>query len=138
MNSWPPRILLAGAVLTIATSLLIAGVVIPPLRADTFPAATPERAVPALWRVAAVNAAFAAAAVAGFHTRHHILTVLLGSLVLLVGLLLADAASALSGHGPAMHGATVALWVCVGCNVAGGALIAVAAIAGRRQALSAR
>jgi hypothetical protein len=52
-----------------------------------------------------------------------------GLLALVLGLLLIDAATGLSGHGPGMHGAVVALsvWVCldviVGIGMVGSALV---------------
>jgi hypothetical protein len=50
---------------------------------------------------------------------------------LLLGLLLIDAATALSGHGPGMHGAGVALWVCVCLDLVGGASMVISAFARR-------
>ena len=108
---------------------LIAGTVgvavIGPIRSDTFPGATPGRAIPALRFIAAFftvmavllfvlaraksrRAAFAAA------------TIFIAVVLALVALPLLDAASAYRTHGPAMRGTSLLLYLCsAACLVVG-------------------
>ncbi|HQR44969.1 MAG TPA: hypothetical protein PLB02_01965 [Thermoanaerobaculia bacterium] len=117
----------------VTTAAVIAILVIPPVRADTFPHATPERAVPAFWINVILNVLVAAEAFdasrlrSGSPARRRVWTGLSGLVALLLGLALMDAATALAAHGPAMRGAVVALWVCVCLDLAGGVLMVVSA-----------
>lgn len=126
MNSWRQRILKLGAALLLVSAALVAFVVIPLVRADTFPGAAPNRAVPAFWGNVLLVLLAAAAAVSSSRlgsnraTLRRVLAGVPGFLALVLGLLLIDAAAAFSGHGPGMHGAVVALWVCVCLDVAAG------------------
>lgn len=126
MHSWPRRILVLGAAFMLASAAVVAFDVIPPVRTDTFPLATPDRAVPAFWGNVLLALLVAAAALASSRvgstraTLRRVLSGVLGLLALLLGLLLIDAATAFSGHGPAMHRAVLALWVCVCFDLAGG------------------
>jgi len=126
MHSWRRRILMLAAALTLASAAFLAFGVIPPVRADTFPSATPDRAVPAFWGNVLLLLVVAAAAVTSSRlglnrsTLRRVLAGVPGLLALVLGLLLIDAATAFSGHGPGMHGAVVALWGCVCLDVAAG------------------
>lgn len=126
MQSWRQRLLMLAAVLLVVSAAIVALGVIPLVRADTFPGAAPERAVPAFWGNVALVLLVAAAAITASRLRwsratlRRVLVGVSGLVALLLGLLLIDAASAFSGHGPAMHRAVVALWVCVCLDVAAG------------------
>jgi len=110
--------LLISAALLLGVALAVAVGVIPPARTDTFPLATPERAVPAFW----VNFVFnlTAAAILGLiairiRWRSHLSTsvlVLLAIFILLFTLALVDAAFAYRSHGPSMQTATTLLFFC--------------------------
>ena len=126
MHSWRQRILMLGAALMLASASVVVFGVIPPVRTDTFPGATPDSAVPAFWGNVLLVLLVAAAAVTSSRlgsnraTLRRALAGVPGLLALVLGLLLIDAAAAFSGHGPGMHGAVVALWVCVCLDVAAG------------------
>jgi len=126
MHSWRQRILMLGAALMLASAAFVAFGVIPLVRADTFPSATPDSAVPAFWGNVLLVLLVAAAAVTSSRlglsraTLRRALAGIPGLLALVLGLVLIDAATAYSGHGPGMHGAVVALWVCVCLDVAAG------------------
>jgi len=126
MHSWRLRILMLAAALMLTSAGIVAFVVIPLVRADTFPGATPDRAVPAFWGNVVLVLLVAAAAVIASRlgleraTLRRVLAGVPGLVALGLGLALIDAATAFSGHGPAMHRAVVALWVCVCIDVAAG------------------
>lgn len=137
---WTRRLLLVAAVATFATAAVLATSVIPPVRTDPFPNATPQRAVPAFWVNVILNVLLAAEAYglsrvrSGTVTRRRAWAGVSGLVALLLGLALMDAATALAGHGPAMRAAVVALWVCVCLDLAGGLLMIVAASMQRTKA----
>ena len=126
MHSLRQRILMLSAALLLASAAFVTFGVIPPVRVDTFPGATPEGAVPALWANVLLVLLVAVAAVTSSRlgltraTLRRVVAGVPGLLVLLLGLLLIDAATAYSEHGPGMHGAVVALWGCVCLDVAAG------------------
>ena len=126
MHSWRQRILMLGAALMLISAALVAFGVIPLVRGDTSPHAAPDRAVPAFWANVLLVLLVVTAAVTSSRlgsncaTLRRVLAGVPGFLALVLGLLLIDAATAFSGHGPGMHGAVVALWVCVCLDVAGG------------------
>jgi len=115
-----------GAALMLVSAAIVAFGMIPLVRADTFPGAAPDRAVPAFWANVLLVLLVVAAAVTSSRlgsnraTLRRVLAGVAGFLALVLGLLLIDAAAAFSGHGPGMHRAVVALWVCVCLDVAGG------------------
>jgi hypothetical protein len=69
----------------------------------------------------------------GLTSRFRVVTGIVGALVLLLGLLFIGAATAFAGHGPGMRVTVVLLWICVCCNVVGGAATIVAAFLPRRD-----
>jgi len=129
--------LVPGALLLLVSALILALCVVPAVRADTFPRATPGRAVPALWAnllVTALMAGTALVTLGGRSNRTRLRRVaggIAGAVAALLGLLLIDAAAAFAGHGPEMRGAVVGLWVSVGCSLLGGAAILMAALVRR-------
>lgn len=126
MHTWRERVLMLGAALVLVSAFLVAFAVIPLVRGDTFPGVAQSRAVPAFWGNVLLSLVVAAAAAISSRlgsnraTLRNALAGLPGLLALILGLLLIDAAMAFSGHGPGMHGAVVALWVCVFLDVAAG------------------
>jgi hypothetical protein len=131
MHTWPTRLLVLGAILLLVSAAIVVVAVIAPVRADAFPLATPPAAARALWGNALLNVSAAAAALATLHVSaahgslRRLLPVFAGVVGVLLGLLLIDAAAVLSRHGPALHGAVVALRACVGCGILGGGLLIV-------------
>ncbi len=109
--------------------------VIPPVKTDAFPAATPDQAVPA-FEVSAVLHFLLGAIVLGFvkwrgNRAGKVSLVVVGMVGLLLGLILLDAASAYAGHGVGMRMATVLLFTCIGADVAAMALVLIAAFSAR-------
>jgi len=133
MHSWPWRTSIFAAVLMLASALCLAVAVIPIVRADPSALASPERAVPAFWVAVAVDVVLAGAAVASGRLGFRVLLAVGGVVALLAGLVLIDAATAFTAHGPAMHGTVVVLWVCVGLGVVGGLSMLGAALTPRRH-----
>jgi len=133
MHSWRQRLLMLGAALLLVSAAFVAFGVIPLVRADTTPGAMPERAVPAFWGNVLLVLLAAAAAVASARlglnhaTMRRVLAGVAGFLALILGLALIDAATAFSGHGPAMRGAVVALWGCVCLDIGAGIAMIVSA-----------
>lgn len=138
MHVSPQRMLLLGAFLALASAAVIAVGVIPRVRADTFPGATPDRAIPAFWVNVLLTVLAAAAALASARlgsnraTLRRVLPGAAGVVAMLLGLALMDAAAAYSGHGPGMYTASAALWVCACLDLAGGASMVVSAFLRRR------
>jgi hypothetical protein len=123
------RFLLVGAALLVVVALVIATGVIPPVRADTFPLALPGRAAAAFWVnvvLCLVVAALLVLAAVRTEKRSRRSAVALGFLaafVLLLALALFDAGSAFRAHGPALHGATVLLFLCAAADLLAGILV---------------
>lgn len=125
-------ILLTSAGLFVAVALVVAVGVIPPVKADIFPAATPQRAAVAFW----VNVAFdiLAATVLVFISlrttgRSRLSTTALGLVVflaLLLALALTDAGFAFRGHGPAMQTVPILLFLCSAMDLLTAALVTTA------------
>ena len=138
MHSWPRRILWIGAALVLVSAVGLAVGVIPPVRADTYPLATPwafgtaDRAVRAFWVIVALDVVVAGAAVASGRFGYRVLLGLVGILALQPGLGLIDAATAYAAHGAGMHRAVVVLWVCVGLDLVGGLSMVASAVIPRR------
>ena len=132
MHSWPRRMLLIGAALMLASAASVAVSVIPAVRADTFPHATPERAVPAFWVAIVLDVLVAGTALASGRFGYRVLAGIMGIVALLLGLALVDAATAYPAHGPAMHAVVVVLWLCVGFDLAGGLSMIASAVTPRR------
>ncbi len=132
MRSWSPRILALGVALLFATAGVITLAIIPAVRADTFPGATPDRAVPAFWVNVVLNIGLGVAAIAVFRARYRVLLGVVGVITMLLAAALVDAATAYPAHGPSMHGVVVALWVCVCFDLVGGVSMVASAFISRR------
>ena len=124
------RLLLIGAVLLAAVALVIPWAVIPPVRVDTFPGATPESAVPAFWIIvffhvlAATVVGLTAARITtvGRATRFLVL-VPLALLVLLSAYALEEPGRAYSQEGPSMQTASLFLIACAASDLLAAVLI---------------
>jgi len=116
------RYLLICAALLVAAALVVAVGVIPPVRADTFPAALPDNAAKGFWASVVINLVVATALV--FTARRtsgrspFATTVLriLAFVAFLMSFALADAANAFRSHGPALHTATILLACCAAAD----------------------
>lgn len=126
------RILLTSAGLLVAVALVVAVGVIPPVKADIFPAATPQRAAVAFWIIVAID--ILAAAVLVFISlwttgRSCLSTTALGLvafLALLLALGLTDAAFAYRSHGPAMQTVPILLFFSSAMDLLTAALVTTA------------
>jgi len=134
------RLLLVGAALLIVVALVLATGVIPPVKADTFPQALPERAAAAFWVnvvLCLVVAALLALAAVRTEKRSRGSAVALGFLaafVLLLALALFDAGLAFGAHGPPLHTATVLLFLCATADLIAGVLVAASVLLFPRRA----
>lgn len=137
------RLLLIGAVLLVAVALVIAWAVIPPVRADTFPGATPESAVPAFWII--VSFQVLAAAVVGLTATRittvgrawrPVILIPLALLVLLAAYALEEPGRAYSREGPAMQTASVVLLAGAASDLVAAVLMMAAASLLARRASS--
>jgi hypothetical protein len=113
-------ILRVAAALALGVAIIVAVGVIPLVRADTSPHATPGQAIPAFWgniilQVLVGMALFGISFIRRTGDRaSKVPAVVVGLIALALGLGLLDAAMAYQGEGPGMLGASIALYVCVG------------------------
>lgn len=128
------RMLLVCAVLFVFVALQVALGVIPPVKADTYPGVNHGQvAATAFWVITSLNllSAFSLFFIAiRSKERSWISTAVLlitGFLVLILGLPLADAASAYQKHGPSMQSASTLLFICAAVDFLGGATVIAAA-----------
>ncbi len=126
------------AALCSAAALIIIGGVIPPVRADLFPRAAPQRAATAFWVVAALNLFVAAVfAIAGRRAerKRPASAVLIGMAVgaLFLTLLLVDAGLAFAGHGPAMRSTTILIFISAAADLSSAVSAVVAVLLFRRR-----
>lgn len=127
------RSLVSCATLLVAVALILAAGVIPPVKIDRFPAAAPERAVPVFWAIAALNLLAAAVLVliAVRTTGRSRLSTAVASavafLAVVSGLALAGPAGGFLSHGPAMHTASILLFLCVAADLIAAVLAATTA-----------
>ena len=117
------RSLVSCSTLLVAVALILAAGVIPQVKIDRFPAAAPARAVPVFWAIAALNllAAAGLGLIAVRTTgRSHQSTAIASAVAFLAvvsGLLLAGPAGGFLSHGPAMHTASILLFLCVAADL---------------------
>jgi hypothetical protein len=134
-------IILAATLLAAAAAALVLGVV-PRVRSDTFPGVVPDPAgavflVQAVISVLVAVALAIVAARAVDHPRSSIAILnVSGSLVFLLGMVLACFPLAFWVHGPAMHGAVVLMFLSAAAEFAALALMAAAASRLRRSTAS--
>ena len=126
-------LVICGVVLVIAALVLALGV-IQPIKADVSRGATQERAVVAFWVNIIVNLLSAAVLFSiakrskGRSWISTSILVLAGFIVLILGLALADAASAYQNHDPAMQTASILLLICAAADFIAGIMIATTAL----------
>jgi hypothetical protein len=126
-------IFVCSSVFVIVALVLTLGV-IPPVKIEALQGATTETAVKAFWVNVGLNllSAFILIFIAiKSKVRNWISTsilVLIGFTVLLLGLALADAASAYQTHGPSMQSASIILFICAAVDFLGGVLVIITAI----------
>jgi hypothetical protein len=132
------RMLYVGAGLVIGMAAILAFGVIPPVRADLSPMASPGKAVPAIWVSVIAHLLIGAILLGTFlvtrrggRARKGLLWAA-AIVALLLGLLMVDGAFAYLDH-PGLHGVAVWMFVCVGCDLAAGVLALTTAVARRRQ-----
>jgi hypothetical protein len=105
--------------------------IIPQVKADTSPSATPERAVPAFWVIALIQLLIVAALIYSIMFSHrdgHFengFLVTTGVILIISSLILIDAASAALGH-PDLHVAAIFLFICIGFDFTAGVLSLIA------------
>jgi len=125
--------LLISAALIVAVALVVAAGVIPPVKADTFPDATPESAVPAFWAnvliglLMAVILAVTAIRTSGRSRRSTVMLTVVAALVLILAFALNDAALAYKAEGPPMRSATTLLFLCAAVDLLAAVLIGASA-----------
>lgn len=140
MSSWLRRAPAIGAVLILVATAIVVFRVIPPVRADRFLRATPDRAANGFRVIALIGCLIVATATVASCLRwsrdslRRQLTGPAGFVAILIGVLLIFAAGSFSGHGPEMRGTVIALWACVGLYLTGGLVLGVSAILPRRAA----
>ena len=123
------RMLLVAAILFVIVALVIALGVIPPVKADTYPGVNHEKVTVAFWvniglnLLIALTLFFVANRVKERSWKSTSVLITAGILVLLLGLTLADAASAYQKHGPSMQSASILLFICAAADLLGGALV---------------
>ena len=118
------RILYVGTGLVFVVTLILAFMVIPSVRMDSSPQATPERAVHGICVVIIIHLLIVAAIVwtilvnkRGGRIKKGLL-VALGVVLLLLSLMVLDGATAYLGHpDPIMHRVSISMFICIGCNV---------------------
>jgi hypothetical protein len=127
------RSLVSCATLLVAVALILAAGVIPQVKIDRFPAAAPERAVPVFWAIAALNLLAAASLVliavrtTGRSHQSTAIASVVAFLGVVSGLLLAGPAGGFLAHGPAMHTASILLFLCVAADLIAAVLTATTA-----------
>ena len=123
------RMLLACAALLVSVALLVALIVIPAVRSDSYPGAATGAAIPAflvniiLLLLSAVTCVFIAIRSKERSRTSTSFLVALGLVVLVLGIAFADAAPAYRSHGPSMHTVSTVLFGCMAVNFLTGALV---------------
>jgi Na+/proline symporter len=129
-TSWN-RIIYVATGLVIIVVIIIAFYIIPQFKADISPTATPEKAVPAFWVIVLIQLLIFAALIYSImfsHKEGHFengLLVTAGVILILLGLILIDAASA-SLSMPELHSTPIFLFICIGFDFISGILSFVA------------
>ena len=130
LTAWR-RILFAGIGFVIMVVLILVFFVLPHVKMDTSPTATPESAVPAIWVIAAIHlfivALFLYSIVFSFREGHfeNGFLVTAGVTLVLLSLMIIDGAFAYIGE-PNMHSSGISLFICVGLDFVAGLLSFVA------------
>jgi hypothetical protein len=121
--------LLACSALLALAALVVALFVIPLVKVDPSPGATPQAAVPAFWvsiGLSLLAAAILVSIAMRTRRRRRLLTaglIFLAMLVFLLAFALSDAAFAYQGEGPAMRTAATLLFACTAADLLGMLLV---------------
>ena len=133
------RMLLICTATIVLADVLLAFIVIPAVKTDSYPRANPEVAVPAFWvnvglsfllSVVCVNIALLSK---GRSQATTISLVICGIVILLLGLMLIDAGSAFRSHGSSMQSTSRIIYVCAALLSLSGLLIGTAAFLRHRR-----
>lgn len=127
------RVILACAVLFVIVGLVVALGVIPPVKADTYPGVKHDKVAAAFWINIGLN--LLSASFLFFNSlrstkrnwKSTSVLIITGLLVLLLGLALADAASAYQKHGLSMQTASILLFICAAVDFFGGVTVIITA-----------
>ena len=128
------RSLLTCAALLVAVALVVAAGVVPPVKADTSPHATPQRAVPVFWGIVVLNLLVATSLVfiaIRATDRSGLSPIVLGSLAFLAfasACFLAAPAFGYRAHGPAMQTACILLFLCSAAEFLAAVLVSTTAL----------
>ena len=123
------RMLLVCAVLFVTIALVVALGIIPPVKADTYPGVNHEIAAAAFWGniglnlLSAFSLFFIAIRSKERNWKSTSVLVIVGIIALLLGLALADAASAYQKHGPSMESASILLFICAAADFLAGVTV---------------
>ena len=127
------RVLIVCGVMFFIVGLVVVLGVIPPVKADTYPGVKHDKVVAAFAINIGLNllAAFVLFFISLRKTKQNwksaTVLVFTGLLVLILGLALADAASAYQGHGPSMQTASILLFICAAVDFLSGVAVIIAA-----------
>ena len=122
------RSLLTSAVLLIGVALVVAAAVMPQVNVEVLRGATPQKAVTAFWvniilnLLSALTLFFIAIRSMALSWISKFGLIIVGITVLILGLALADAASAYKSHGPSMQSASILLFICAAVDFLAGLL----------------
>ncbi len=125
-TSWN-RILYMATGLVIMVIIIIIFYIIPQVKTDTSPTATPDKAVPAFWVITLIQVLIVAALIYSIMFSHKVghfengFLVTAGVILIISSLILIDAASAALGH-PDLHVAAIFLFICIGFDFTAGVL----------------
>jgi hypothetical protein len=125
--------LLICAATIILADVLLAFIVIPAVKADSYSRANPEVAVVAFWVnvglgfLLSVGCAMIALFSKGRSKATTTSLVLCGIVILLLGLMLVDAGSAFLSHGSSMKSTSIIIYVCAALLCLSGVLIGISA-----------
>jgi cell division protein FtsW (lipid II flippase) len=120
-------------VMCFIVGLVVALGVIPPVKADMYPGVKHDKVVAAfainigLNLLAAFVLFFISMRIKRQNWKSTSVLVIAGLLVMILGLALADAASAYQGHGPSMQTASILLFICAAVDFLSGVTVIMAA-----------
>jgi uncharacterized membrane protein len=123
------RLLFVCAAIFFTVAIVLILGVIQPVKIEVSRGATPEKAVTAFWVNIGLNFLSAVTLVfIAIKSKHRSwmstsVLVIVGLLVLILSLALADAASAYQSHGPQMQSASLILFTCAAADFLAGALV---------------
>ncbi len=133
-------ILRLGAALALGVAIIVAAVVIPAVRADTHPLASPDSAIYGFRNFIIIPQVFIAAILFSISLLRrpgvrllNLVSGVLGLVAFVLALFLVDAAMAFFKHGPGMRVASIALLVCIALNVLAGAIAVLVSISRFRE-----